>query len=139
MEGCIFCKIAKGEIPSVKIYEDELVMAFLDIAPINRGHSLVIPKDHHVSIATVPENVSGRLTLVAGRLGIAMKRALDAEGFNIHLADGSCAGQVVMHVHMHVIPRFLEDGFHWGWRQNRYENDGQKNEIARKIVEKLKI
>jgi histidine triad (HIT) family protein len=138
MKNCVFCKIISGEIPSSKLYEDELVFAFLDIAPINYGHLLVIPKEHHTSAATVPENVAGRMMNVGTKLGVAAKRILDVEGFNLHLAEGACAGQVVMHAHLHVIPRGVEDGFHWGWRQLKYESDAQRNEIAEKIKERIK-
>ena len=139
MKNCIFCKIIAGEIPSVKIYEDDFVYAFLDIAPINPGHLLVIPKEHHGSAATIPENIAGRMFLVASRLGVAMKRGLEMEGFNLHLADGACAGQVVFHAHLHVIPRGVEDGFHWNWRQLSYADDAERAEIAEKIISKLKI
>lgn len=139
MDSCIFCKIADGRIPSVKVYEDELVLAFMDIAPINFGHVLVIPKDHHTSAATIPETVAGRMFVVGARLGVACKRALTYEGFNLHLADGTCAGQVVMHAHLHVVPRGLEDGFHWNWRQLKYENDEQRLLIGQQIAEKLKL
>ena len=92
MKDCIFCKIIRGEIPSVKIYEDDLVYAFMDIAPINFGHTLVIPKEHHTSTATIPEATCGRMFHVGARIGVAVKRALDADAFNLHLADGTCAG-----------------------------------------------
>ena len=94
MKNCIFCKIIAGEIPSVKLYEDELVYAFLDISPINFGHTLVIPKEHHTSVATVPETIAGRMFRVGSRLGVAMRRGLDCDGFNLHLSDGTVAGQV---------------------------------------------
>ena len=139
MDSCIFCKIADGRIPSVKVYEDELVLAFMDIAPINFGHVLVIPKEHHTSAATIPETVAGRMFVAGARLGVACKRALAYEGFNLHLADGTCAGQVVMHAHLHVVPRGLEDGFHWNWRQLKYESDEQRLQIGRQIAEKLKL
>ena len=113
MAECIFCKIVKGEIPSFKVYEDELVYAFLDIGPINFGHTLVIPKEHHESSATIPEETAGRMFRIGARIGVALKRELDFEAFNLHLADGTAAGQVVMHAHLHVIPRGVEDGFHW--------------------------
>ena len=139
MKTCVFCKIISGEIPSSKLYEDDLVFAFLDIAPINYGHLLVIPKVHHTSVATIPENVAGRMMNVGTKLGVAAKRVLDLEGFNLHLAEGACAGQVVMHAHLHVIPRGVEDGFHWGWRQLKYESDAQRNEIAEKIKARFNI
>ncbi len=137
--NCIFCKIVSGQIPSTKIYEDELVLAFLDISPITKGHTLVIPKIHYQSISTVPQETAGKITYLAGRIGVAFKRALDVDGFNLHLSDGTCAGQVVMHVHMHVVPRHPEDGFHWNWRQLKYDSDIEKNEFAEKIKAKLKL
>ena len=136
MGECIFCKIIKGEIPSCKIYEDELVYAFLDIGPINFGHTLVIPKEHHESSATIPEATAGRMFRIGSRIGVALKRELDYEAFNLHLADGTAAGQVVMHAHLHVIPRGVEDGFHWNWRQLRY-GDGEAAAVAEKIVKRL--
>ena len=136
MSECIFCKIIKGEIPSCRIYEDDLVYAFLDIGPINFGHTLVIPKEHHESSATIPEATAGRMFRIGSRIGVALKRELDYEAFSPHLADGAAAGQVVMHAHLHVIPRGVEDGFHWNWRQLRY-GDGEAAAVAEKIVKRL--
>lgn len=137
MRNCIFCKIISGEIPSLKIYEDELVLAFMDIAPINFGHVLVIPKAHHTSVASIPEDIGGRMFRVGSRIGVAMRRGIDADGFNLHLSDGTTAGQVVMHAHLHIVPRFVDDGFHWNWRQLKYESDAQKNEILERISTNL--
>lgn len=138
MKDCIFCKIIAGEIPSCKLYEDDLVLSFLDIAPINLGHALVIPKEHHVSCSTIPEETAGRMFHIGARLGVACKRVFEMDGFNLHLADGSCAGQVVMHSHLHVVPRGVDDGFRWNWRQLKYADDTQRNETAAKIMEKFK-
>ena len=137
MGECIFCKIINGEIPAAKVYEDELVVAFMDIAPINFGHVLVIPKEHHQSISTVPENVAGRMFSIGSRIGILLKRFDEYDGYNLHLADGTVAGQVVMHVHLHVVPRGAEDGFRWNWRQLDYP-EGKMAEIAADISAKLK-
>lgn len=136
MENCIFCKIIAGEIPSAKVYEDELVYAFLDISPINKGHVLVIPKEHHESVAAVDEVTAGRMMKIGSRIGIALKRELDADAYNLHLADGTAAGQVVMHAHLHIVPRWIEDGFHWNWRQLSYA-DGEMAEISAKIAQRL--
>ena len=136
MENCIFCRIVKGEIPAAKIYEDDLVFAFLDIAPINYGHVLVIPKEHHESSSTIPEATAGRMFRIGSRIGIALKRKLDYDAFNLHLADGAAAGQVVMHSHLHVVPRGVEDGFHWNWRQLKYP-DGELQKTAETISAKL--
>ncbi|MCK4983532.1 MAG: HIT family protein [Victivallaceae bacterium] len=138
MNNCIFCKIIEGEIPSAKIYEDDLVLAFMDISPINKGHILVIPKEHHHAASGIPEDVGGRMFHIGSRIGVALRRGLDYEGFNLHLADGTCAGQVVMHAHLHVVPRGVEDGFHWNWRHLKYE-DNEAQETAEKIKAKLKI
>lgn len=139
MKDCIFCKIIAGEIPSRKIYEDDKVYAFMDIGPINFGHTLVIPKEHHTGSSTIPEETAGRMFKVASRIGVALKRALDADAFNLHLADGTCAGQVVMHAHLHVVPRFAEDDFHWNWRQKQYESDEVANEVQQKIMGAFKL
>ena len=138
-EKCVFCKIAEGTIPATKLYEDDLVLAFLDIAPINFGHALVIPKAHYQGSSGVPEEVGGRLFRVGARLGTAMKRALDVDGFNLHLADGACAGQVVFHAHLHVVPRAQDDHFHWNWRSLKYESDARRDEVAAAIVAKLQV
>ena len=138
MRNCIFCRIIAGEIPSVKLYEDDLVFAFLDIAPINLGHVLVIPKEHHQSASTIPEHIAGRMMRIGSRIGIALKRKLDYDAFNLHLADGTAAGQVVMHSHLHIVPRWTDDGFHWNWRQLAYP-EGKMAEIAEKIVKRLTI
>ena len=132
MRNCIFCKIIAGEIPAVKLYEDELVLAFLDISPINFGHTLVIPKEHHTSVATIPEATGGRMFRVGSRLGVAMRRALDCDGFNLHLSDGTVAGQVVMHAHLHI-------GFHWNWRQLKYASDQERSELAEKLIRHFKL
>ena len=141
MSQCIFCKIIAGEIPAAKIYEDELVLAFLDIGPINFGHTLVIPKEHHESSATIPEATAGRMFRVGSRIGIALKRKFEYEAFNLHLADGTAAGQVVMHAHLHVVPRGVEDGFRWNWRQLSYKEGEIKafaEELSAKVAADLK-
>lgn len=138
MSNCIFCKIIAGEIPSAKVYEDDLVYAFLDISPINFGHILVIPKEHHESSSTIPEATAGRMFHIGSRLGIALKRKYEYDAFNLHLADGTAAGQVVMHAHLHVIPRGVEDNFHWNWRQLKYA-DGQMMDMATELSQRLLI
>ena len=136
-KNCLFCRIVAGEIPSTKIYEDDLVYAFLDISPINKGHVLVVPKEHHESSATIPEATAGRMFHVGSRIGVALRRKLDYDAFNLHLADGAAAGQVVMHAHLHVVPRGVEDGFHWNWRQLSYA-EGEAAEIAAAVSARLK-
>ena len=103
--NCIFCRIVSGEEKADVVYEDENVLAFMDIAPVNPGHILIIPKEHYVSASSIPESIAGRMFHVASRLAVACKRILDTDGYNMHLADGFCAGQDIPHSHIHLIPR----------------------------------
>ncbi|MFA4945309.1 MAG: HIT family protein [Lentisphaeria bacterium] len=137
MNPCLFCKIAAGDIPATKLYEDDLVVAFLDIAPLNPGHALVIPKSHHFAASDLPEATAGRLLGVAGRLGAALMRVVDADGFNLLLANGAAAGQVIPHAHLHVIPRFPADGIQLPSRTRPYADAAARDELAAKIRERL--
>ncbi|MBU8901297.1 MAG: HIT family protein, partial [Victivallales bacterium] len=91
-----------------------------------------------IASSSIPEDVAGRMFHVGSRIGVALRRGLDYDGFNLHLADGTCAGQVVMHAHLHIVPRGVEDGFHWNWRHLKYA-DNEALESAEKIIAKLKL
>ncbi len=110
MSDCIFCKIVRGEIPAHKVYEDEHVVAFLDIYPINPGHTLIVPKQHYERLEDVPEEVLAAMMRAAARLAPAILRATGAQGYNLVVNVGRVAGQEIMHVHLHVIPRREGDG-----------------------------
>ncbi len=103
---CLFCKIVKGEVPSFKVYEDSKTLAFFDINPRNPGHTLVIPKSHHEVLLTVGEEEGSALFSAVKKVSIALKNSLKADGLSILQNNGEAAGQVVGHVHFHVIPRF---------------------------------
>lgn len=109
-EECLFCKIAMGEIPSQKIYEDGEHMAFLDINPRNPGHTLVMPKKHYETILEMPDHEVAELFKLVKRMSIAVKRGMKADGISIGQSNERAAGQVIPHVHFHVIPRFLSEG-----------------------------
>lgn len=114
MESCIFCKIIKGEIPSYKVYEDDYTLAFLDIRPVNAGHTLVISKDHFENIYTLPDETLARLSLTVRKIATAARNSLNADGVNIIMNNEAPAGQVIFHAHFHIIPRFENDGLkHW--------------------------
>ena len=121
----IFEKIARKEIPSEGVYEDEDVYAFLDIKPNNLGHTLVIPKKRYRNIFDAPKEVLQKMIVVAQKIALAQKKALGAEGVNIVMNNEPAAGQIVFHIHMHVIPRFKGDGFeHWqGISRTQKERD----------------
>ncbi|OGV77230.1 MAG: hypothetical protein A3K19_07080 [Lentisphaerae bacterium RIFOXYB12_FULL_65_16] len=137
MDNCVFCRIIAGGLPSDKVYEDDLVVAFLDIAPLCKGHSLIVPKEHHNSLTTLPPVFSARMMEVAPKLGVALMRAVGGDGFNLLLSNGACAGQVVPHVHLHVIPRRNDDGVRLPAKTTPYDNPEEKADILSKTKARL--
>lgn len=131
-EGCIFCKIVKGEIPSKKIYEDANVISFLDIAPANKGHCLVVPKNHYETMLDTPD-VELELTIKKTKeIARAMSSALGNQGFNLVANNKKEAGQIVPHLHFHIIPRFANDRIKLSWPHKKY--DGKEiDDFADKI------
>ena len=136
MNDCIFCKIIKGEIPSTKIYENEDVYAFLDIAPINIGHTLVIPKKHFVNIYETPEDIMLSMMKATKTISKAIKSELNADGINITMNNDLAAGQIIFHSHIHIIPRTTDDGFSL-WHGKRPYHEGESKEVASKIIQAL--
>lgn len=112
--NCLFCKIASGEIPAHKVYEDDQFLAFLDINPVNLGHTLLIPKTHAENLFELTEEILNRLGEQLQKVGQAVKEGTDADGLNIMMNNGTAAGQVIFHAHIHLIPRFQDDGFATG-------------------------
>ncbi len=133
VKDCVFCRIVAGEIPSVKIFEDDEVLAFMDIGPIVKGHALVIPKAHYELITDAPPVVLHRVIETVQRVVAAQREGLKADGVNLHQCNGAASGQVVPHVHFHVIPRFRDDGHHWNWRAGRYTDPAEMSEFAERI------
>jgi len=107
---CIFCKIVSGEIPSVKVYEDDRVLAFMDINPINEGHVLIIPKAHVATIDDIAEADFLAVMAATRKLAVAVQKALHPDGINLMQLNGKAANQVVPHLHVHVVPRWSGDG-----------------------------
>ena len=107
---CLFCKISRKEIPSTVIYEDEDSFAFLDIKPMNDGHTLVIPKRHATDILTISEEDWLKVTRTVHMVAQAVERALAPDGINIVMNNRMPAGQVIFHAHVHIIPRIDKDG-----------------------------
>lgn len=120
---CIFCKIVHGEIPSAKILETVDVLAFLDINPVNRGHTLLVPKAHHAHLGELPDAVAGAAGSLLPRLCRAIAAATGAEGLNVIVNNGRVAGQTVDHGHWHIIPRFADDAVNWPWPHSSYAGD----------------
>ena len=107
---CLFCKIIKGEIPTNKIYEDDKVFAFLDVKPVNPGHTLVIPKKHVANIEEIEEEDLKALIVAVKKIGLRLKEKLPCPAYNIIQNNGPVAGQEIMHLHFHIVPRFEGDG-----------------------------
>jgi histidine triad (HIT) family protein len=130
---CIFCKIIAGDIPvHQKIYEDAKVIAFLDIKPVNPGHILVLAKTHYPTLEVAPEADYIALMLAVKKMGALLKDKLGAAGYNIEINNDPVAGQIIPHLHVHVIPRHAGDG-HVNWPQSEYE-PGEAEAIAKKLT-----
>ncbi len=134
---CIFCKIVAGEIPSAKLYEDEHVLAFMDINPLAEGHVLVIPKVHYETLDEMSADDVAALTRCLPGLVRAVRSAVHADGLNVLQNNGRVSGQVVMHVHIHLIPRVPGDGLGYRWPAGKYAEgrlDAVREMIAKEIA-----
>ena len=134
MNDCIFCKIVAGEIPATKIRETEDTYSFLDIRPINTGHTLVIPKKHYASLLDIPEDLLAKVIVEVKRTAIAIKKVTGADGINLGQNNEAGAGQVVHHLHFHVMPRFANDGYVLWSPKTEIAADP---ELAQKIAEAI--
>ena len=137
MSDCIFCKMVAKEIPATVVYEDDDVLAFMDIGPIIKGHALVISKKHYDPVTETPDEILAKLHGVAKRIAAAQLNGLGADGVNIMQNNGRAAGQEVPHIHVHVIPRFSGDGHHWNWNAKKYESFDEMVELAEKMRKHL--
>ena len=135
-KDCIFCKIVAGQVPSIKIYENELVLVFMDVGPISEGHTLVIPKKHFEKLDECPAEILSDISVVLGRVAKAVSQAMASDGYNVLCNNGRAAGQLVEHVHFHIIPRTKDDSVFNRWPSFEYEQ-GRAEEIAEKICAKL--
>ena len=114
--NCIFCKIANGEIPSRTVEENEMFRVVLDVGPATKGHALILPKEHYRNLLDLPEDVAAEAMKLAKKIALRMKEKLHCDGVNIVQNNEECAGQTVFHFHLHVIPRYKDDGQVIGWK-----------------------
>lgn len=115
MKDCIFCKIANGEIPSKTLYEDEAFRVILDLSPATKGHALILPKEHAANLYELPEEKAAGAMLLAKRMACTMRERLGCDGLNLVQNNGEAAGQTVSHFHLHLIPRYKDDGQTINW------------------------
>ena len=132
-DDCIFCKIAAGEIPSKTIYEDEKYRVILDLGPTTRGHALILPKNHYANLFELPEEDAKEVICLAKKMATIMKDKLGCDGFNLVQNNGEAAGQTVFHFHMHLIPRYENDGQEIGWKPGSPSQD-ELEEIKKQIA-----
>jgi len=135
-DDCLFCKMAAGQIPVTKIYEDENILAFLDIGPISDGHTLIIPKQHFEKLHDCPTEILGRLVERLGKIAAAVTAAMNTDGYNVLCNNGRAAGQLIEHLHFHIIGRKTGDGLFDRWPAYKYEQ-GKIEVIAEKIRKNL--
>ncbi len=129
---CIFCKIVSGTFAANVVLDVDDAVAFLDIAPLADGHTLLIPKQHYETISEMPTGEAARFLGVLPKLAAAVQEATGAAGFNVLQANGSVAGQVVNHVHFHIIPRDSDDGLGFRWNSKSY-NQGAAEVLRDRI------
>jgi histidine triad (HIT) family protein len=132
MDDCIFCKIAAGKVPCNKVYEDKYTIAFLDINPAAKGHTLVIPKEHYETMTDIAPAVMQSLSLSLQKVAKKVHDGLLADGYNVYINNKPAAGQVVMHAHFHIVPRKHDDGIRIQWPQKRY-GPGEMEDIKSKV------
>ncbi len=130
MSDCIFCEIISNNIPSSKIHEDQICIAILDIQPVNKGHVLIIPKEHHKLIIDYPEENLSHIFSIAQKINRALRKTeIKCEAVNYLLADGETAGQEIFHTHLHVIPRYRDDGFGLRFSKRYFSEKPDRNEL----------
>ena len=135
---CIFCKIINGEIPSSKVYEDEDFIAFLDINPVHKGHTLLIPKKHFRNLFDTPDDVAAKIYSTAAKVGEGICKATSADGLNILQNNEEAAGQEVFHSHIHIIPRYKEDGLIFSKKHCKYDSFDEMGHLAEAIKGEIK-
>ena len=129
---CIFCKIIAGEIPSSKVYEDEKILGFLDINPASKGHSLVLPKEHYEDIFDVPDELLREIISAVKKVAIAVEKTTASDGVNVVQNNKKAAGQLVSHIHFHIIPRFENDEVNFSYAGEKY-SEGEMEETRKRI------
>lgn len=134
---CVFCKIVEGNISSIRVYEDDKTLAFMDINPVNDGHTLVVPKKHSANILEITEEDIRAVAATARKVALAVDKALSPEGMNLMQSNGRVAGQEVFHFHMHVMPRWQGDRSKLDWRLARGGDTDRIKDVAEKIKAQL--
>ncbi len=131
MSDCVFCRIVAGQIPSTRVYEDELTVAFMDIGQVNPGHVLVAVKEHAENLYELDDARAGAVQRTAARVARAIRDAFDPQGLSVYQANGSAAGQTVFHYHVHLVPRYAGDSMALTWPVKNPPRDELEKHAAR--------
>ena len=134
---CIFCKVVAGELPSTQVLSDDRVVVFMDINPVSHGHCLVVTREHRPTVYEITDDEGAAVMATARRVARAIRESLKPDGLNLHQSNGPAAGQVVGHFHLHLIPRWTDDGARLGWRP-RPDEAGRIGEAAAEIGRALR-
>ena len=131
-DNCIFCRILNGDIPSRKVFEDDDFCVIMDVDPATKGHCLILPKEHYANLLAMPDELAARVLPLAKKVAAHLQETLGCDGINLVQNNGETAGQTVFHFHMHLIPRYKEDGQKIGWNPgspSQEELEEIKNQI----------
>ncbi|MCI8783765.1 MAG: HIT family protein [Dorea sp.] len=131
-ENCIFCKLANGDIPTATLYEDDDFRVILDAGPASKGHALIIPKEHYANLYELDDGLAAKVMILAKKMITKLTDILGCDGYNIVQNNGEAAGQTVFHFHLHMIPRYKNDGVGLGWKIGKL-TDEDKEELLAKI------
>jgi len=138
-KSCIFCAIITGELPSAQIYKDKDLLVIMDKYPINPGHTLVIPVNHHNTLLDMPPNEVAELYAAVPSIAKAVVGAVNANGFNVGQNNGIAANQIIPHVHVHIVPRFEDDSPDGKWPARRVAATEELEKMAQKVRQKLTL
>ena len=130
-ENCIFCKLANGEIPTATLYEDEDFRVILDASPAAKGHALIIPKEHYANLYELDDELAAKVLVLAKKMITKLTEILGCDGYNIVQNNGEAAGQTVYHFHLHMIPRYKDDGVGIGWKMGELVDEDKEELLAK--------
>lgn len=133
-DDCIFCKIANGDIPTNTLYEDEDFRVILDLGPATKGHALLLPKEHADNLFELPDEIASKALVVAKKMATKIQKKLNCDGFNLVQNNGEVAGQTVLHFHLHMIPRYENDGQNILWVPGKPSQE-ELEEVKKQITE----
>lgn len=131
VDDCIFCKLANGEIPTATLYEDKDFRVILDANPASKGHALIIPKEHYANLYELDDELAGKTMILAKKMVTKLTEVLGCDGYNLVQNNGECAGQTVFHFHLHMIPRYKDDGVGLGWKLNTLTDEDREDILSK--------